>query len=41
EINKKSGKNTDDLIDRMMKLAARKFPYDREKRKDRKMRNEE
>ena len=36
EINKKSGKNTDDLIDRMMKLAARKFPYDREKRKDRK-----
>lgn len=36
EINKKSGKNTDDLIDRMMKLATRKFPYDREKRKDRK-----
>lgn len=36
EINKKSGKNTDDLIDRMMKLAARKFPYDREKRKNRK-----
>lgn len=36
EINKKSGKNTDDLIDRMMKLASRKFPYDREKRKDRK-----
>ena len=36
EINKKSGKNTDDLIDRMMKLAARKFPYDREKRRDRK-----
>lgn len=35
-INKKSGKNTDDLIDRMMKLASRKFPYDREKRKDRK-----
>ncbi|MGB7395732.1 MAG: hypothetical protein WA913_15200 [Pricia sp.] len=35
EINKKSGKNTDDLIDRMMKLAARKFPYDREKRRDR------
>ncbi len=38
-INKKSGKNTDDLIDRMMKLAARKFPYDREKRKDRKKAN--
>ncbi|MEP3209358.1 MAG: hypothetical protein ABJN95_09225 [Maribacter sp.] len=36
EINKKSGRNTDDLIDRMMKLASRKFPYDREKRKDRK-----
>jgi hypothetical protein len=36
EINKKSGRNTDDLIDRMMKLATRKFPYDREKRKDRK-----
>ena len=35
-INKKSGKNTDDLIDRMMKLASRKFPYDREKRRDRK-----
>lgn len=35
-INKKSGRNTDDLIDRMMKLASRKFPYDREKRKDRK-----
>ncbi len=36
KITKKSGKNTDDLIDRMMKLAARKFPYDREKRKERK-----
>lgn len=36
KINKKSGKNTDDLIDRMMKLASRRFPYDREKRKDRK-----
>lgn len=35
-INKKSGKNTDDLIDKMMKLAARKFPYDRQKRKERK-----
>lgn len=38
EINKKSGRNTNDLIDRMMKLAARKFPYDREKRRDRKQR---
>ncbi|MEO1009993.1 MAG: hypothetical protein AAFX53_01730 [Bacteroidota bacterium] len=36
QINKKSGKNTNDLIDQMMKLAARKFPYDREKRRDRK-----
>lgn len=33
EITKKSGKNTDDLIDRMMKAAARKFPYDKEKSK--------
>lgn len=29
EINKKTGKNTTDLIDRMMKLAIRKFPYER------------
>ncbi len=36
EINKKSGKNTTDMIDRMMKLASRKFPYDREKKKERK-----
>ncbi|MGB5554225.1 MAG: hypothetical protein WBM83_06155 [Flavobacteriaceae bacterium] len=36
EINKKTGKNTNDLIDRMMKLATRKFPYDREKKRDRK-----
>ena len=33
EITKKSGKNTDDLIDKMMKAAARKFPYDKEKSK--------
>ncbi|MBD0778675.1 hypothetical protein HPE56_12805 [Maribacter sp. ANRC-HE7] len=33
KINKKTGKNTYDLIDRMMKLATRKFPYDREKKK--------
>lgn len=39
EINKKSGKNTVDMIDRMMKLASRKFPYDREKRKYRKRDN--
>lgn len=34
-INKKSGKNTDDLIDKMMKKATRKFPYDKERQKDR------
>lgn len=38
KINKKSGKNTNDLIDKMMKLGARKFPYDRERKKDRKKR---
>ncbi len=27
-INKKSGRNTEDLIDKMMKKATRKFPYD-------------
>ena len=31
EITKKSGKNTDDLIDKMMKKATRKFPYDKER----------
>ncbi len=35
EINKKSGKNTDDLIDKMMKKVTRKFPYDRERQRDR------
>jgi hypothetical protein len=30
EISRKSGKNTDDLIDKMMKKAARKFPYEKE-----------
>ncbi len=34
-INKKSGKNTNDLIELMMKLASRKFPYDRERPRDR------
>lgn len=33
EINRKSGKNTEDLIDKMMKKAARKFPYDKENRR--------
>jgi len=36
QINKKTGKNTTDLIDRMMKLAIRKFPYDSERKRDRK-----
>jgi len=35
QITKKTGKNTEDLIDRMMKMAAKKFPYDRPKRKER------
>lgn len=30
-ITKKTGKNTVELIDKMMKLASRKFPYDKEK----------
>lgn len=33
-INKKSGKNTYALIDFMMKQATRKFPYDRERKKN-------
>jgi len=36
EINKKSGKNTQDLIDGMMKKATRKFPYDKERLKNKK-----
>ncbi len=32
-ITKKTGKNTTELIDRMMKMASRKFPYDKEKKK--------
>lgn len=35
EITKKTGKNTTELIDRMMKLAAKKFPYDKEKKRKR------
>tara|TARA_R110002012_G_scaffold322105_1_gene555808 strand:- start:11653 stop:12300 length:648 start_codon:yes stop_codon:yes gene_type:complete len=31
KITKKSGKNTQDLIDVMMKQATKKFPYDRER----------
>lgn len=33
EITKKSGKNTEDLIDKMMKKMTRKFPYDKERQK--------
>lgn len=33
EISKKTGKNTNELIDKMMKTASRKFPYDKEKKR--------
>jgi len=33
QISKKTGKNTTELIDRMMRTASRKFPYDRERKK--------
>lgn len=36
DINKKTGKNTIELIDKMMKRASRKFPYDREKKRKKK-----
>ena len=32
-ITKKTGKNTYELIDKMMRTASRKFPYDKEKKK--------
>jgi len=35
-ITKKTGKNTDELIDQMMKAASRKFPYDKEKKRKKK-----
>ena len=31
EINKKSGRNTIELIDKMMKKATRRFPYEKER----------
>ncbi|MEX0289872.1 MAG: hypothetical protein AB3N14_12250 [Flavobacteriaceae bacterium] len=34
KINKKSGKNTDDLIDKMMKKVTRRFPYDKERQRN-------
>ncbi|MGB5238663.1 MAG: hypothetical protein WBM43_12010 [Flavobacteriaceae bacterium] len=39
EITKKSGKNTNDLIDKMMKKMTRKFPYDKERQKTKKSKN--
>ena len=39
EITKKSGKNTDDLIDKMMKKMTRKFPYDKERQKQKSRKN--
>ncbi|RNC89570.1 MAG: hypothetical protein ED555_08840 [Allomuricauda sp.] len=36
QITKKTGKNTTELIDKMMKKASRKFPYDREKKRRKK-----
>ena len=36
EITKKSGRNTTDLIDKMMKKMTRKFPYDKERQKNKK-----
>ncbi|NKI32860.1 hypothetical protein [Croceivirga thetidis] len=35
-ITKKTGKDTDEVIDKMMKAASRKFPYDKERRRKRK-----
>lgn len=35
-ITKKTGKNTTELIDKMMKLVSRKFPYDKEKKRKKK-----
>ncbi len=36
EITKKSGRNTTDLIDKMMKKMTRRFPYDKERLKNKK-----
>ncbi len=36
KITKKSGKNTQDLIELMMKQATKKFPYDKERVKNKK-----
>ena len=36
-ITKKTGKDTEDLIDKMMKQASKRFPYDREKKENAKV----
>ncbi len=36
KITKKSGKNTDDLIEKMMKRVTRRFPYDKERQRGKK-----
>ncbi|MCV6631396.1 MAG: hypothetical protein OIF50_16200 [Flavobacteriaceae bacterium] len=36
EINRKSGRNTGELIDIMMRKASRRFPYEKERRRDKK-----
>lgn len=36
EITKKSGRNTADLIEKMMRKMTRRFPYDKERKKSRK-----
>ncbi|MBT8320850.1 MAG: DUF4136 domain-containing protein [Eudoraea sp.] len=36
EITKKSGRNTTDLIEKMMRKMTRQFPYDKERKKTRK-----
>ncbi len=36
EITKKSGRNTTDLIDKMMKKMTRRFPYDKERQRSKK-----
>ena len=37
-ITRRSGKNTNSIIEGMMKAAARKFPYDRERERKEKNR---
>jgi len=39
QINKKSGKNTNALIEGMMRKATKKFPYEKERQKKKKKKN--